>query len=155
MKFDPAGVQVPLTRLTPAIKVSQDDEEQKQVDLLVGRDEAAASAMQPLTGDSASQLPLRRLFGPAARTPVTKNAGCVFCEYVLHDIVNRLHDEKVDKSIEEVRTDLFFSSHGTRKIFAFLRLVRDVYSFQVNQLDMEQIAYDHPQLFVLCIQVSM
>lgn len=94
LKFDTIPAAVLVSRLFPAEKINKDEP-----DTLIGSDEK--SALQTLRGDSASQLPIERYFPESLVAPT--NPGCVFCEYVMHQIVDELHNQTVEKSIEQVR----------------------------------------------------
>jgi len=94
LKLDANPSVVPVSRLFPAEKINQEEP-----DALIGGDEK--SALQSLHGDSASQLPIERYF-PESLGAAPKNPGCVFCEYVMHQIVDELHNQTVEKSIEQV-----------------------------------------------------
>ena len=95
MKIQTAPTIVPLSRLFPAEKISEGKN-------AIG-DQVKTNARDVLRGDDESQLPIERVL-PAAVAALTasKNPGCIFCEYVLHQIVDELHNTTIDKNIEQV-----------------------------------------------------
>jgi hypothetical protein len=95
LKIQTTPTIVPLSRLFPAEKISEEKNAMVDQDKTNTRD--------VLRGDDESQLPIER-FLPTAVAAVTasKNPGCIFCEYVLHQIVDELHNTTIDKNIEQV-----------------------------------------------------
>jgi len=95
LKIQTTPTIVPLSRLFPAEKISEEKNAMVDQDKINTRD--------VLRGDDESQLPIERVL-PTAVAAVTanKNPGCIFCEYVLHQIVDELHNTTIDKNIEQV-----------------------------------------------------
>lgn len=95
MRIEPADIQ-PAIKLSPAQRVADNHRQEMSNDLLVGQDEA--NALHSIHAED-FVLP-SKILSPESLTP--KKPTCILCEYVLHQIVEDLHNTSVVEEIETV-----------------------------------------------------